>query len=424
MPKFYREYRTPRLSVRRDGSKSVVLLADGRELLHEEYHQDTPIEELTEAAEKECLFLALRNMIDIVPLLRPYTEEGEHIQLSKEKAYEVRYVAFLRGRVLYVNQGKLKARCGALWGMMLRRIIHHEEESFPGNGAYRGISCDSACEMTPEDMHDDIYLLGRAGGGKGFNRGDIWAIAEENNIIIDEVPRHPLEAVVNVNVEQKLQKMDPNPLPPPPVILNTKQAESKYKINETIIWKQARTSYGYETVYKRLAGDARDPIYRIGDEWVNRYQFMDYLVWTVSENKFLLKDICQGKDGMPSMMEVIRWRDLHPDFDHALRVADRAQAAIFADKATEEIEKVTDKDEVPVAKLKSQYFMKRAALGDERFRDKQVIQTQDLDKRDEHEMKRQLFNILMSKPGLIPNLEPVVIEGEVIEESTSKEGAE
>jgi hypothetical protein len=387
----------------------------------EDCHEDTPPEELVDLAHQNCLYLALRNMCNITRMMRPFDPGMELIQLDTEKVHEIRYMAFLRGRIPYINQGDLKELAQGLWGITSRKIQARELETFPGSAWFHGISCDAACSVLPVHMHEEIYRLGKLGGSRGFNKGDVWATAEEKNIVIDDIPRHPLESLDNVNEDEPMIPRPElgNQLPPipPHKAMNTKQAECAYKIDTSKIWRSAKGSNGYSAAFERLAADARDPIYLIADEWVNRFQFMNYIVWQVSEGEMLLKDVCKGRDGMPSMLEVHKWLDLHPDFNRAMRAAERVQAAVFKDKAQEIVMACSDKDMVPVAKLQSNFFMKVAALQDEKFRDKQVIQTQDLDKRDERDLKRQLLNLLMANPDVIP-LE--TIQGETVEK---EEGA-
>jgi hypothetical protein len=104
---------------------------------------------------------------------------------------------------------------------------------------------------------------------------------------------------------------------------------------------------------------------------------------------------------------------MHPDFARNMEIAEAVQAHVFADMAHREVMGVEDKDGVPVAKLKSQFFMKRAALQAEKFRDKQVIQTEDLDKKDERDLRRQLSALLMANPEL---LMAETMDGEVLHE--------
>jgi hypothetical protein len=228
--------------------------------------------------------------------------------------------------------------------------------------------------------------------------------------------------------------MPANDVPKPPEILNTRAAEHKFKLSETALTKKACGLNGYRSAYERMAANAADPIFRIGEEYVNRYQFMDYLIWALGEGHSL-DSICKGRDGTPSLLEIDRWSSIHPDFANSLKSAKRVQAIRLADKAigvvdkaVEAIESADDKDamllakgKLSAAKIQHDVYMKRAALDNEDFRDKQVIQTEDLSKKNETELKRQAIALLMANPLLLEEVmrKPETIEGELAE----KEGA-
>lgn len=434
MRKWYKDFRTPHLSYRKRDGRFEVLLADGRPLFDPPLPEDADEKEMLERAHTEVLMLACRNLVDIMPLLMPFNDELPRIVLDEQRHYQARYVAFLRGRIPYINSKGLRQVSGPEWGIVRMNLRDGKAEAFPGTANFNGISCDSACEMLPDHMHDNVYWMGKPGGGKGFNKGDIYPIAADFNIVIDGVPKHKLESKSNKNKEPKLPPMPSNNLPEPPQILDTRQAANKYKLNEAALTKKACGLNGYRSAYERMAAKASDPIFRIDEDWVNRFQFMDYLIWAIGDGH-KMEEICKGRDGTPSLLEVARWADIHPDFGLGLKNAKKVQAIRLADRAIDvvdtaakEVMQAGDRDEMLMAKAKlgaakvqHDVYMKRAALDNEDFRDKQVIQTEDLGKKNEGELKRQLVQMLMGNQDLVMEiankaLADKTVDGEVVQE--------
>jgi len=440
MQKWYPDYRTPHLSYRKREGRLEVILSDGRPLFDPPLPEDATEEEMLERAHREILMLACRNLVNIIPLCKPYNEELPYIVLDADRHYQARYIAFLRGRIPYISMPQLRKVSGPEWGIVRMNVRDGKMEAFPGTAKFNGLSCDSACEMLPEQMHNNVYWAGKPGGGRGFNKGDIYPIAADYNIVIDGIPRHALEDRKNLNKEPRLPKMPANDVPAPPQILDTRSAENRFKLSETALTKKACGLNNYRSAFERMAANAADPIFRIGEDYVNRYQFMDYLIWALGEGHSL-ESICKGKDGTPSLLEIDRWSTIHPDFGNSLKSAKRVQAIRLADKAIQVIDKAvvavdsaSDKDEMLIAKgklsaakLQHDVYMKRAALDNEDFRDKQVIQTEDLSKKTETDLKRQALALLMQHQGLIEELakntlaDGGTVEGEVLNETGTPE---
>jgi hypothetical protein len=195
-----------------------------------------------------------------------------------------------------------------------------------------------------------------------------------------------------------------NNLPEPPRILVEDEAETKFPI------------VAVHNMKLRLRKSAEADRFKVGEEVLTRFQFMEYLCWCVSEGRTLSK-LCTGLNGTPTMIEVNKWRQWHPDFDHDLQIAEKIQATVLADEALDIARDVSaDKDEVNRAKFQHKALMDRAALQDEKFRQKQVIQTEDLNKKDEVEIKRQLVMMLQNNPKILDILknkqQPQIINAE------------
>ena len=409
----------PFLSISPHEDKWQAYVSDGRPLLLE------PVlwEDLLPKVESTLLKLALRNYVDVIPLLKPCAGHAKMLQLGQKFYMEqLRWVAFLRGHLLYLPKPIIKRIVGKR--MKDVRVAQEDGtlECFRMNAKF-AVSCESLAQLLPEHKAE-IEQNGKV-AGKGFPNDDLWGIAQDHNVIIGGAKDHPLEE--NPAPPKKPPPKPKNNLPPPPRIPSTWVARRIYPLNMSPAYiskqdtaracKDSATLERLQGVRTRLHNAAEERCYLIDDVPVDRYQFMEYLTWAVSNGE-LLSDVAKGINGMPSMMEVHKWKTMHPDFARNMEIAEAVQAHVFADKAHAEVMAVSDKDEVPVAKLKSQFFMKRAALQAEKFRDKQVIQTEDLDKKDERDLRRQLAALLMANPEL---LMAETMDGEVIEDEPLSE---
>ena len=315
---------------------------------------------------------------------------------------KIRKVGFMRGHILYLTNGLAK-QIGREYWKGAKEKPKHIPEIFEGNiSNIHGYSCDWICGEFPEHLHADVYANGRQGGGRGFNKSNIFDLAEDEGIELGSIPIHPLERkimILPVGVN-KAKARTRNDLPKP--LEGPSATAMNYKPDEDFI-RESRESKGgimsdrtYAHILKRIKADAREEIYRIQDEPANRYQMMQYIPWAVTEGK-TLRDICRGVNGTPTMLEVARWLQYYPDFRRELEVAENIQAHTFVDQAQEIIMGLhsdAEKGEIAVAKAQSGFLMQRAALQSEKFREKKVIQTENLDNKNEAEVKRKLKMLL------------------------------
>lgn len=68
-------------------------------------------------------------------------------------------------------------------------------------------------------------------------------------------------------------------------------------------------------------------------------------------------------DQMPQLHVIYKWREIHPDFGKRLKQARADRADFYHDKAEHAVERVEDKDDVPVGKFKFDAYMKLAEKG-------------------------------------------------------------
>ena len=410
---FYPHFQTPHLSLCRDKDFTNIFLADGRMLLRENLPADAPVIDCYNAALNEIAFLVLRDLVDLIPLLQPCGNDNEWFALQVKDFYPIRYVAFLRGKIPFITLADLKKVTKKLWKHMERNIRDSNPERFPGKGKFsKVISCDWACLVSPKSIHEDIYACGKWGSSSTFDQEYVFKEAEKRDIIIDTMIRHHLETDVMKRVDRERAKKrayqkQSNGLPIPPEIPAKDEADQKYGRLDLVAVKEqkrVRDQLTFSRVKSRILQQSTIPCYKIDDVAVDRHQYMAYVVWAVSEGK-RISEVCLGIKGMPSLLEVYKWRQMYPDFAIDLQTAEEIQGQVFADRALEIAEKVEVKEDIPVAKFKHRVLMERASLQAEKFRPKQVIQTEDLDHKDVADLKRQLKVLLQ---GNVAALDGVV----------------
>jgi hypothetical protein len=396
---FYKHYRTPRLTIDREDGHANLLIANGKPLLKDPLPEDASEDDLKAAAIKEITFLVIRDLVDIVPKLRQFNTEKPFIQLPIHDMNVIRKAAFLRGHIPYITK-KIGAEIGKrIWLREIKRPTY-PVEYFQGNlERMQVISCDWACSVLPEVVHNDVYANGRLGGGRGFAREWLFDFAQENDILISSIPIHPLEKAspeLEV-VEKPILKNDLKPAPDGELDLNPGK---KFPLDAKGLLKTREANgstlsdHTFQNIVMRIKMDAREPIYCIDSQPANRYQMMQYIPWAISEGK-TLREICKGINGTPTMLEIARWLQWYPDFRREMETAEAIQAHTFVDWAQEIImESSADRDKLNLAKAQANFMLKRAALQSEKFREKKVIQTENLDNKNEAEVKRKLKMLL------------------------------
>jgi hypothetical protein len=389
------------LTVKRTEAHANLLLSDGRELLKDALPRYATEEELVEAGAREILSLVIRDLTNVMPYLKEFSDTEEKIQIPYLKMKQIREMAFLRGHIPYLTQ-KVAATIGKKYWFRSKHEPRSKPEIFEGIiSNVHAYSCDWICSEMPEHLHNDIYANGKPGGGRGFNRKAIFDVADEEGIEINSIPAHPLER--DIMVLPVAPKSNPdlrNDLPAPP--LDMRVPPSRYPLDQKAIL-QTRESEGgilsdktFAGVLSRIKMDAREEIYRIQDKAANRYQMMQYIPWAITEGK-TLREICKGINGTPTMLEISRWLQYYPDFRRELENAEAIQAQAFMDQAQEiimDLDSGTSKEALAVARAQSNFLMKRAALQSEKFREKKVIQTENLDSKNEMEVKKRLKMLL------------------------------
>lgn len=106
----------------------------------------------------------------------------------------------------------------------------------------------------------------------------------------------------------------------------------------------------------------------------NRYKMMQFIVARTANGE-RLSDICEDPE-MPSVMQVYKWFENHPDFEKDFRLAEQVRGHLLGDEV-ERIAEKTDRENVSADKLKTEILGKAAARLNPRFQDK--VQTQIVD---------------------------------------------
>jgi len=395
---FYPLYQTPELNYSNNGDGIQVYLSNGAELFPEPLAPSETHDQIVREAEYNLLLLALRYYYNPIPFMMPRSDDQPKIMLTKERTRKIRYAAFLRGNIKYFRYKMLKALAGPDWKKIWQKANCHRHETFSlaSSSMMEVMSVDAAMSLCSNNFHKEIEETGIVCEAKHFCMDDLYTMADAENIVIGREYLHPLERGADAPVIP--DNVPVNDLPEPPVILPVDKAVEKFPLDEI------------SETNRRLRAGAEEMCYSVRGTPLNRYQFMDYLVWAVSNGEYkskkinTLSSICTGLNGTPTKSEVWRWRQWHPDFDHDLKIAEKIQAEGFADKALEIAMDCEDSKDVPVAKLQRDTLMQRAALADEKWRNKQVVQTEDLNQKNEIEIKRQLAMVLQNNPKLLEML--------------------
>lgn len=136
--------------------------------------------------------------------------------------------------------------------------------------------------------------------------------------------------------------------------------------------KQRLLAYNKRQREKRVEAGRTE--WKVDGHSFNRYKMMNYIV-SRTANGELLSEICDHPE-MPSVMEIYKWFDNHPEFEREYRVAEMARGHRLGDEV-EMIARNTDRENVTADKLKTEVLGKAAARLNPRFQDKQVVQQTD-----------------------------------------------
>lgn len=126
---------------------------------------------------------------------------------------------------------------------------------------------------------------------------------------------------------------------------------------------------------KKAKAEAVERVWEIDGKPANRYEVMEYLVTMVSEG-VRLPQLCD-QEGMPMLIEVRSWFKRHPDFKTKLEEAKEALAERYVDQAHTVLQEA-DSDRTGLAKAESELCMKMAGMMSEEFKEKKIIQTEDI----------------------------------------------
>ncbi len=116
--------------------------------------------------------------------------------------------------------------------------------------------------------------------------------------------------------------------------------------------------------------------------WVSRTISMEDMRKIAGGRKFfpystlLAEDICAkvaegaelttlaGRDGLPNYSTLCKWRRENPEFEAMYRQAKKDRAEFFFARARAEVEGAMSEDDVPVAKLRTDFYKYGAKVGD------------------------------------------------------------
>ena len=155
----------------------------------------------------------------------------------------------------------------------------------------------------------------------------------------------------------------------------------------------------HKVAIERAKAVALDQIWDVGqDHKLNRYEMMEMLVVLVGEG-YSLPAICKDPS-MPTLAEVRAWGKRHPDFTAALKDANETRGMIMGEQALNEVMD-HDPSETGAAKLKFEALTKTAARLNNEFKEKAVIQVEDITEHwTEDQIKERLELLMKNCPDI------------------------
>lgn len=151
----------------------------------------------------------------------------------------------------------------------------------------------------------------------------------------------------------------------------------------------------YKGTLDRIRRDAAAEEWNMNGQIMSRQDVMFKVIEWVSEGNSL--KMFSDQPGAPAVGTIYRWFKNYPQFEKDFRSAEEASAHILADKALLEVIHLSDREEVPVVKLRYDALTRRAAQMNQRFQDKQVYrQEEDVKTVSDEELNRRREE-LMSK---------------------------
>jgi len=190
-----------------------------------------------------------------------------------------------------------------------------------------------------------------------------------------------------------------------PYRVNAKDLKRSYELRLAAQFgdrKAKERLHAYNKRQKEKRVEAGRTEWRVDGHSFNRYKMMNYIVARTANGE-LLSEIC-ADGAMPSVMEVYKWFENHPDFEREFRMAEMARGHMLGDEV-ERIARNTDRENVSADKLKTEILGKAAARLNARFQDKQVVQQQDeYSHMTRDQINERITRMLEANPDLVAAL--------------------
>jgi len=178
----------------------------------------------------------------------------------------------------------------------------------------------------------------------------------------------------------------------------------------------------YRGTLDKLRRDAASDSWTINGVEYSRQDIMfKVLDWVSDGNP--LKMFCD-QAGAPSIGSIYKWFKNHPEFEKDFRAAEEAGGHSLGDQALIEAIKLTEREDVPIVKLKYDAMTRRAAQMNQKFQDKQVFRQEDDIKTISHdELMRRREELLQRVKGELemqgwkpPQEETPTVTEEIVDE--------
>lgn len=181
----------------------------------------------------------------------------------------------------------------------------------------------------------------------------------------------------------------------------TQSYRARFK-DDPVIRAMMQTKLKKKVSHKRAKAD--EVLWYIDGEGHDRYQMMNLLVHLVSEG-YSLAEICEDND-FPTLKEVREWCPNHPGFERDLIEAEKVRGEILGEMALQ-VAMGASNQTVAADKLRYEALSKSAARLNQKYQDKQVVQTEDkTDRMTEEQIRERLVAMVEAHPELAAIITP------------------
>ncbi len=209
--------------------------------------------------------------------------------------------------------------------------------------------------------------------------------------------------------------------------------EHRSKLNRAIAWPNTMTANTRNSIITKIKDQYKREKFNAGDQcWgplpglghktmATRYEVMEYLVGCMEMSGMSLEELLASHEqevneygaAFPTLAEVRRWEKFHPEFAKAMKFAEEIRGEILTEAAVRTVLDSPETRDPRRIKLEYDALKNHGAILNPKFKDKQVIQTEDITDNMTREQLLAQIKAMADKHKEIKE----VIEGEVIQDA-------